>query len=187
MIRFAETAADLDQVYRLTHDEYIKKGYCDPQPDGRLIHYPHLDNIPETKVLMYIEAGQLIGTNSVTLDGEHGLHTDQDFVKEMMQIRLEGKVLAGSWRIVVKQGTGIHVALHLMNETVRLAKKNGVQVGVCTFHPDHEKFYRRMFRMQPVAFCPAVARLKNAPALLMRWDCKHPDIEECDIDCAHCL
>ena len=94
-IRPIRGAEELDSVYRLTHDSFLERGYCQPQPDGPLIHYPHLDNIPETTVLVAVVQGEIMGTLSFTLDGPRGFHLDGDFKTECGRIRAEGK----AWRL----------------------------------------------------------------------------------------
>src|SRR5947209_3989524 len=69
LVRPIEGEAELDAVYRLTYDSFLERGYCAPRPDRRLIHYPHLDRLPETMICVAISEGQIVGTVSVTLDG----------------------------------------------------------------------------------------------------------------------
>jgi len=169
----ARDARDLDCVYCLTHDAYLAKGYCLPQPQGRLIHYPHLDGIPETTVLIAILNGGIAGTNSLTLDGPCGLHVDHDFKPECDAIRAEGRRLAASWRIATSASlrSETRVVLALIQETVRQALLAGVETCVFTFNPRHERIYKRLLNMQTVAArLESVAGLANAPAVFMRLD-----------------
>ena len=177
VVRVAATAADMDKVYRLTHDAYLEQGYCAPQPDGRLIHYPHLDGIPETTVLVAEENGQIVGTNSLTLDGPAGLHVDSDFKAECDRIRAEaraaGRRLGASWRIATRSSCRqvAVVVKSLIRETVSRFVADGVETVVFTFNPRHERIYKRLLNMRTVArHGGTVHGLNNAPAVFMRWE-----------------
>ena len=173
-IRSANTFGELDRVHKLTHDAYVEMGYCKPQPDSRLNHYPHLDDIPETTVLIAILDGRIIGTNSLTMDGEHGLHVDADYKWQADKVRAEGRKLASSWRIV----TDVHerkVVMGLMACTVNLGVSLGIETCLFTFNPHHERIYKRLFNMETIGrHESSIEGLTNAPSVLMRCD-----IEKC--------
>ena len=149
-------------------------GYCKPQPDSRLNHYPHLDDIPETTVLIAISEGRIIGTNSLTMDGEHGLHVDADYKYQVDKVREEGRKLASSWRIV----TGVHgrkLVMGLIASTVDLVISLGVETCLFTFNPHHERIYKRLLNMETLdRHENSIDGLSHAPSVLMRWD-----IEKC--------
>ncbi|MCW8131588.1 MAG: hypothetical protein KIS92_14670 [Planctomycetota bacterium] len=172
-VREARSEADMDAVYRITHDAYVVKGYCTPQPDGRLVHYPHLDGIPETTVYVAELDGEIVGTNAVTLDGPNGLHVDHDFKDECDAIRAEGRRLAASWRIATRENlrSDTRVVMALIQETIRFWVMNDLDTCVCTFNPRHERIYKRLLNMVTVATrFESVAGLSNAPAVFMRLD-----------------
>jgi hypothetical protein len=136
-------AEELDAVYRLIHDGHVERGQCEPQPDGRLIHYPRLDNIPETTVIVALVRGRIVGTSSVTLDGERGLHTDEDFKAECDAIRLERRPLCASWRIAtLREFRGSRsLVLALIGETVRVMIASGSLTAIFIFNQRHERIY----------------------------------------------
>ena len=176
-VREACGAAEMDEVYRLTHDTFLEQGYCEPQPDGRLIHYPHLEGLPETTTLIAEEHGEIVGTNSMTLDNPVGLHVDVDFKAECDRIRAEcralGRSLGASWRIATKGSCRNTTAVikGLIRETVRRFIVGGVETVVFTFNPRHERIYRRLLNMKTIARYDGTVRgLNNAPAVFMRWD-----------------
>ena len=78
-IRPMYTELELDQIYKLTHDAYVERGYCEPQPGGKLIHYPHLDHIPETTILVaalvYLKATRDLrdAAERIEAEGKKGL------------------------------------------------------------------------------------------------------------------
>jgi len=162
---------DLEEVYRITHDAYVERGYCPVQPGGRFVHFPHLDGIPETTVLVAVQDGVVVGTNSLTLDGPRGLHVDADFKFECDAIRREGRRLAASWRIATRSALRgeTRVVMALIQATVDLLRDEQVETGVFTFNPRHERFYSRLLNMRTVSRSTgSVSCLQNAPAVLMR-------------------
>ena len=171
-VRPIQNNAELEYIYRLCHDVYAERGYCAPQPDGRLVHYPHLDGIAQTTVLVALIDGEIVGTNSFTLDGPQGLHVDSDFRSECDAIRREGRALGASWRIATRLAcrSERNVVMALIQETVRLFVESGVQTSVFTFNPRHERIYQRLLNMKTIARSDGTHGLNNAPAVLMRLD-----------------
>jgi hypothetical protein len=171
-VRGISNDAELDEVYRITHDAYLERGYCKAQPDGRLIHYPHLDRIPETRILIALIDGAILGTISWTLDGPQGFHVDSDFKTECDAIRKEGRRLAASWRIATRNSCRDerHVVMALIQETLRETLEAGVETTVFTFNPRHERVYQRLLNMTTVARNDGTDGLENAPAVFMRMD-----------------
>ena len=173
-IKIADTQDELDAVYRLTHDLYLKEGYSLQQPDGRLIHYPHLENIPETIVLIATVDGHIVGSNSLTLDGTHGLQVDcdigyKDKVDEIREnCRKNKKNLGCSWRIVTSQNSNQDVILSLLNATAELMYLRKLHVALYNLNPKHEKFYRRFLGMVKLGegICGATG-LTHPPSVLM--------------------
>jgi hypothetical protein len=172
LVRPVNGMAELEEVYRLTHDAYAEQGYCSVQPDLRLVHYPHLDRIPETTVLVAIVDGLVAGTNSWTFDGPRGLHADSDFNTECNGLRCEGRRLASAWRLATRNiyRGNRKVIMALIQETVRSAVSAGVETCVFTFNPRHEEVYRRLLNMKTIARSDETRGLRNAPAVLMRLD-----------------
>ena len=169
-VRPVRNDAELDAVYRLTHDAYVERGYCAPQPDGRLIHYPHLDRIPETTILVACSEGDVVGTISWTRDSATGLHVDADFKAECDTIRKEGRGLASSWRIATKNSCRAErrYVMALIQAAVNLWFESRLATCVFTFNPRHERIYQRMLNMTTVARSAGTHGLNAAPAVLMR-------------------
>ncbi len=172
-LRAAKNKKDLEEIYSLVHDAYVERGYIEPQPDGRLVLYPQLDNIPETTVIIMWDGDRIVGTNTLTLDGPKGLPSDEDFRKECDAIRAEGRKLAGSWRLCTRTGyrDERHIVLELIARTVRLTLQNEVETCVFTIHPRHVDVYRKLLNMTLVSQKEETVRgLQNAPAVFMRCD-----------------
>ena len=172
-IRPMRTAHDLINIYRLVHDAYVERGYIEPRSDGQLVLYPHLDHIPETTVLIAEQDGQIVGTNSLTVDSPRGLPSDEDFKKECDNIRAERRKLAGSWRLCTRTGFRDErsIVMELIARTVQMTLENKIETCVFTVHPRHARVYEKLLNMQTVVRREQTVKgLQNAPAVFMRCD-----------------
>ncbi len=171
-VRPVANSWDLMDVYHLTHDVYVERGYSEPQPDGRLIHFPHLDSVPETTIFVARENDDTVGTISLTLDGPAGLPADKDFQAECARIRRVGRVLAAVWRLVTTSSCSSErkVVMALMRAALVRVFELGVQTWVCTLDPRHERVYRQLLDMKLVARRSNIQVFSNAPAAFMRCD-----------------
>ncbi len=173
VVRPAGNHFELEQVYRLTYEAYVERGYCRPKPDGKLVHYPQFENISETTVLVALLQKQVMGTVSLTLDGPLGTPMDSDFKATCDTVRAEGLRLAASWRIVTQHSFRgqRQVVMALIGEVVRCAFEDfDLDTFLCSFHPRHESIYRRLLGMRTIARSEGTRGLHGAPAVLMRCD-----------------
>ena len=171
LIRPATSTADLDAVYRLTHDAYIALGYCAPQPDGRLRHYTDIDTAPENMVVVVEEAGAIVGTVSITLDGPAGLPSEQRFGGAVDAIRAEGTVIGACWRLVTEPGHRATdaVLIELMRSTVTVFSGFGVDTALLSLAPRHERAYNRIFGTVTIArTSDAAGAAVSSPLVLVR-------------------
>lgn len=167
----------MDEVYKLVHDAYLWRGYCAPQSDGRLRHYPHLDGITETTVIIGIDNGEIVGTVAYTDDGVNGLHVDDDYKAIVDTIRREERKLGSSWRIATKRDYRSEHGLvnALLEAVIHHWIDKRVETVLFTFNPRHEKVYARLWNLTAIGRSDGtVLGLENAPSVLMRWD-----IERC--------
>ena len=172
-IREAVRNSEFRTVYELTYRVYVEDGYCEKREDRKLQHYSHLDEIPETTVIIGLHEGELVGTVSVTVDGPTGLHVDADFPEKMLEIRLglHGRKLGASWRIITDRGFRHErvLALALMRAAFVAIINCGIDVLVCSFNPKHAGFYNRFLGFQTIAngTCKSVG---DKAAVLMVYD-----------------
>jgi hypothetical protein len=163
---------DLWEVLALAYRAYREAGYIKHRADGLLDHYPHLDNIPETVTLAAELNGDMVGTCSYTMDGPRGLHTDADYPQETQRVRQLGGKLAASWRIATDPTCNrrLTVVQALMRRTAQDVCERAVDIALCTFHPRHERVYRRLWGFETIGRRAATKGLSNAPSVLMRLD-----------------
>lgn len=187
-IKIVKTLDELAKIWELTYSEYLREGYCSPRPCNKLCHYKHLDITdngelyPQTTVYYVEEYGEVVGTNSITLDGLGGLHVDGSFREAVDEIRLEAKeakkVLASSWRIVTsyKLRNTISVLTELVNVVYNQIVKNNIDITLFIFHPKHAQFYERMVGLKTIAGPLSELAVTGHPAVLMRGDIEDVDI-----------
>ncbi len=173
-IRKAVTKQELESVYRLTHDAYVEMNYAKPQPDGQLIHYPELENIPETTVMIANSGSRVLGTLSITVDGPAGLNTDRDFPEHTGKIRSQTNMLAACWRMVTCKECRHKKSIvkDLFKESLNfIFKQLDIDTLLCTVNPCHERVYQLLFGCETVACqTKSIDGLENAPAVLMRLE-----------------
>ena len=170
---------ELDPVLVMTYNNNLEQGSCDPNPSGRMQHYPQLDGIAETVVISVFEGSRFVGSNSFTQDSPVGLSMEKDFKEEIEQLRKEGHKLACSWRLVTdKEYRGKNtLVLGLIKETFDIFEKSGCNLLLMTFHPDHAKIYEKILGATRIAERATTGGLSNAPAVLLGLDVtKRPKI-----------
>ncbi len=172
IIRPVANAAELKMVHRLTHDCYVAKGYCKPQPNGLLSHYPEFDASPQTTVFIAIRAGSVVGSISMTLDGPLGLTVDKDFNQECNAMRQSGRKIGCAWRLVMQHSMNPsrQILMNLIKAIATLGLRYGSDTWLFTVKPRHETIYHRMRRMYTVARKETTLGLTNAPAVFLRCD-----------------
>lgn len=176
-IRIATTKQEMEKVYRLTHDAYVDMNYAKPQPDGKLVHYPELENIPETTVMIADSGSRLLGTLSITLDGPMGLNTDRDFPQLTRQIRSQTDKLASCWRMATSKEcrSKKSIVKDLLKVSVcYIFRQLEIETLLCTVNPCHERIYQLLFGFETIAKQDSSLQgLENAPAVLMRLEHKN--------------
>ena len=148
----------LDEIHRLTHDTLVETGDITPQPDGKIILYPHLDHSEQTTILVAERSGIIIGTISMSIDGPDGLHTDSIFKNETDRIRREvTNGLASSWRIATSHEYRSHrgLVLDLIKHTFLARFELNVKVGLFVFNERHVPIYQRLLGAEIVSCKPA--------------------------------
>ena len=171
-VRAINSLQELSEVYRLTHECYVKNEYAAPHSSGMLIHYPYFDHHSSTSILIARLHGKIVGSVSVTIDGPGGLTVDEDFKDVCDQSRVQGRQTAAVWRLVVdEEHRGQReIVIAMIREVIRLLRKHNVQDCFFAVNPRHVAVYQKMLNMEIVAEKPATHGLSNAPAILLRGD-----------------
>ena len=164
---------DLLAVHRLHHDAWVDEGFLSPRASGTIDRHPEFDRDAETFVLVAEEAGTIVGTVSLSLDGPLGLPVDHGLTSVITPIRSASSRLAAGWRVAThpRLRTSAAVIRALMLETIELTIAHNVSTCLFLFHTRHVPVYRRLLRATTVH--AAGAYYDDAPtwdAVLMRAD-----------------
>lgn len=144
----------LNEVHSLVHDAFVDAGLCPKKTNNLLNLYPHLNRIEETKIIIAEKDGKIIGTNSVTVDGEYGLHTDSYFKEETDLIRKEStNKIGSSWRIATDKNyrNNIGLLLDIIRKTVEIIIEMDIETCLYSFSTKHEKFYKKLLNAETIA------------------------------------
>ncbi len=176
IVRLATNLEDYNNVWRLTHDVYVSKGYATPKRNAVLRHHPRLEGRAATKIFLTQDMrGDLLGTGSFTLDSGLGLPLEDAFPAIVANIRAEnarsGRRLSAVWRLVTRPDCrhNLHVVMALYGAIVKWAIEHEWHTLLCTCHPHHESFYRRFLGFQRVGE-PLLHPVFKSPAVLMRGE-----------------
>lgn len=164
------TQTDMSNVYKLTYQSYLKEGYCKKNDKEELIHYPHLDNIEETTVIVVYEDENIVGTISLTLDGINKLYIDEDFPEETERIRQEcfekNKNLGCLWRLAtITDKNNKAIICLLFNKTIEIMIDKEINICLFIVNPKHASFYNKIFGIIPVT--TNVCKSVSATGVLM--------------------
>jgi len=144
----------LPEIGRLIHDTFIESGLISTKCKTTVDLYPHLNSRKETTILTAELNGKIIGTNSMTLDGPAGLHTDYYFKEETDFIRkTENTVLGSSWRIATSHEyrKKIRLFLDLIQKSFFIAKEKKIETCLFVFEKNHEEFYKKLLDAETIA------------------------------------
>jgi len=169
MIEIRESGiGNIGDIWSLAHDRYFECGYIDKQFSGMFTQYPEYEFLPETKRLIAIDNGELIGTVTITLDGEYGLPIEADWPKETQIVRAVGLPIACVWRLVTKLACAStrRIVLDLLKGCVRELIECGEPVILAAFNPRHKDFYKRFCRLTEIGRHEITKGLQNAPSIL---------------------
>lgn len=166
---------DLNEVYRITHDQYVNEGYSVPQQDGMLRHYRLYDRIPETVIFVTKKEQKIVGTLSLTFSNMSGFPCDEDFPNESAIIkdsaRIMGRKIANCWRLVTDRSTNLEVVFILINSAVEECAREHVNEILFVVNPKHVSVYQKLLGMTKIA--ESQVETVKAPGVLLYADGRH--------------
>ncbi len=168
----AETRADLEQAFRLVYHNYVEMGYC--HFNIHQMHFYLFDILPETRTLVAVEGGQVVGTVTLVFDTPLGLPSDHLYQKEINELRAAGRKLVELSKLSTNRQLGSRSLLVLRN-LFRLAKLTANPLRKMTdfcalVEPHHEAFYQKYYAFQRTGDLRTDPAARGAPSLLLRLD-----------------
>lgn len=146
-ISVLEDYSRLDEVYTLTHDTLVLSGEITPQDSGKISTCPHLDNHPNTTILIAEQEGEIIGTITVTIDSEQGLNMESWFQQELVAYReLYSCKLASCWRLATSPScrNKTRLIVDLYAKACKLLLEAGCEMCLCALMNRHKSTYQRL-------------------------------------------
>lgn len=144
----------LPEINSIIRETFIESGLISDHFNSSADFYPHLNTIKETTILIAEQNGQIVGTNSMTVDSPAGLHTDYYFKEETDFIRkTEKKILGSSWRIATihEYRNNINLFLDLIQTSFHIAKEKHIETCLFVFNKKHEEFYKKLLDAETIA------------------------------------
>lgn len=153
MVTFKQTkdGRELDEAYKLLHDQYVAQQYIAPQPDGMLHPFPELD--AQTTTFVAVEDNVVIGTLSFTIEGLLSLPlSSQSYEEQLKAIRKKGS-LGLLWRLATKETcrNNLPIVLNLFNLFYKEAMEKQVYFCIQVVNPKHERFYTQIIGAEVMA------------------------------------
>lgn len=166
-LRAADTGGQRSSAQILVHRMYASRGYKTSTTTGAA---------PSASVftLLACDAGETIGTVSISLDTAEGLLADELFLDELNALRAKGRRLCEFTKLamdhVVKSRRVLASLFHSAYIWAHL--RLGYDDVVIEVNPRHVRYYQRMLGFTVEG--PERMNLRvHAPAILMRLDFSH--------------
>lgn len=141
VLKLAQTQNELEQAFRLLHDEYVRAGLMKPHPSGMRITPYHA--LPSTSTLIALWDNEVVGTLSIIRESAFGFPMDRIF--DTQNLKNNGARLAEISALAIKknhrQNRG-HILFPLLKFVYEYCMKYfGVDYMVVACHPKHIEFY----------------------------------------------
>ncbi len=177
--RPAESLEEIRQACRLLYQEYLARGYCEPDPSQ--MHYSFFCVLPETRIFILKRESQVVGTIALILDSPCGLPLEPLFPKEIAALRKPGRRLAEVGLLALdlktvgknlfslgnfRKQACLFRLFKMMFDYARFAGMTDLVIGM---HPKHATLYRYLTfkEIGPVRSYPGAC---GKPALPMWMD-----------------
>jgi hypothetical protein len=172
--KIAEDSKELEDAYKLIHDQYVHSGYMDPCPSGMRLNLHNL--LPETTTFIGKSNGHLLITITIFQDTELGLPMDNIYQDELDVLRREGRKVAEVGALASNpafRNGNQNIPMHANKIMYQYAIKNlHIDDLVIAINPKHEWIYRHILLFEKIGNLKYYDYVKSAPALAYRLDLK---------------
>lgn len=151
-VEFALRREQFEQAFRLVYREYLRKGYCSPDPSG--MRTSIFNALTETATFCFWREDTLLGTASLIPDSDIGLPMEQVYPKEIEELRKKGRklcevsLLALNSNVISKGILPLYFAerlralYHLFKPIFWYARNTIGYTDLCiAFNPAHKALY----------------------------------------------
>ena len=138
--------------------------------------FPGFDISKNTKTIVAEIDNKIVGTNSITIDGNIGLPSDKYFKNETDFIRNQTNGNVGnSWKIAISENNraNIGILFDLIQKTVELASEMEIVTCLYIFPKKHENIYRKLIKAETIAEKKCnIGDVKDVNLVLMQTNTK---------------
>lgn len=169
-IKWAETPEELEQAFRLVHDEYYKLGYI-TQPDPSGMYFGIHNLLPDTVTLSIKSDSKVVATLTQVPDTrEYGLPMDTIYRTELNGLRRRGRKLAELCALVTSSKLRWkNLYMQMCRTMYTHALCNDVDDFCIMVNPKHVEFYESIFMFEQLGPEKLYPNL-GVPAVALRTD-----------------
>jgi len=145
MVRKASGQDELEAIFRLRYDSYLRKGYIPSNPDGIMLD--EWDELSTTTHFVSIENGELIGAVRLVMDSTKGLPMERVFPEVINKLRKRGRKLAEASTLVVAEvqsGSSRKLWVKLCKALWEEAEARRIDDLCVAVTQNHLGFYKRL-------------------------------------------
>lgn len=164
-VKVAEEQQELEQAFRLLHDEYVRSGLMDPHPSGLRVTPYHA--LPTTTTLVAKVDGEVVATLSVVKDSAFGFPLDKIFDSGKLRAtgarlaEISSLAIAKDWR--ANRGAVLWPLLKFLYEYC--THYVGVDYMLIAVAPSHFDFYRAILSFEEMGRVESYGFVKGEPAV----------------------
>ncbi len=145
MVRKANGQDELEAIFRLRYDSYLRKGYIPSNPDGIMLD--EWDELSTTIHFVSIENGELIGAVRLVMDSTKGLPMERVFPEAIRLLRKQDRKVAEASTLVVadvQSGSSRRLWVKLCRTLWEEAESRHIDDLCVAVTQNHLGFYKRL-------------------------------------------
>jgi N-acyl-L-homoserine lactone synthetase len=144
-VRKTGSRDELEAIFRLRYESYLRKGYIHSNPDG--VMHDEWDELSTTIHFVAIRNGEIIGAVRLVLDSTKGLPMERVFPEAINRLREQGRTVAEASTLVVagdQSGSCRRLWMGLCRTLWEEAESRHVDELCIAVTPNHLGFYKRL-------------------------------------------
>jgi hypothetical protein len=167
----AETTDELEQSYRLLHDNYVEQGYMFPHPSG--LRVTIFNALPTTRTFIAVNAGRVVSCLTLVPDSPLGLPMDDIYREELDGLRRSGRRMAEVSGLATDRSVceaGCTILLNLVKCLYAQALASGLDDICIAVNPSHKRFYETGLGFRVLGDLKTYSSVNYAPAYALRLE-----------------
>ena len=161
---------ELELAFRLVYDNYVDRGYIEPQPSR--LWLTHYNFLPGALTLVGSVGSKVVATISVFADSDISLPMDEVYHRELGKLRREGQALSEVGMLADRRrrmGRTLPMLLQLMKRVFDYAHQVLMADDLCiAVNPRHSRFYEQFLLFETLGRPRAYPRMRGNPAVARR-------------------